>query len=67
MSPRIAVVQVKIKETSPLAFYTHCYSHRQNLTITAFCIVQEMKKLISLNIESHLISHITQNGKSFLN
>ena len=30
-------VQAKIKETSPLALYTHCYAHCLNLSIAATC------------------------------
>ena len=52
--PGIAGVQAKIKETSPLALYTHCYSDRLDLTIAASCRVHEVRNLISLINESHL-------------
>ena len=47
-------VQAKIKEISPLAIYTHCYSHCLNLSVAASCKVQEVRNLISLINESYL-------------
>ncbi|MCG8623082.1 MAG: hypothetical protein MJE68_13940 [Proteobacteria bacterium] len=47
-------VEAHIKEISPLAIYTHCYSHCLNLSIAASCKVQEVRNLISLINESHL-------------
>ena len=41
-------VQAKIKEVSPMALYTHCYSHCLNLFIAASCEVQEVKNLIGV-------------------
>ena len=54
MSGEVGGVQAKIKEISPLAIYTHCYSHCLNLSIAASCQVQEVRNLISLINESHL-------------
>ena len=54
MSSDIAGVQAKIKEISPLASYTHCYSHCLNLSIAASCKIQEVGNLISLINVSHL-------------
>ena len=39
MSSNRAGVQAKIKEVSPRALYTHCYSHCLNLSIAASCKV----------------------------
>lgn len=30
----VAVVQAKVKERAPMAFFTHCYAHRLNLVLT---------------------------------
>ena len=54
MSSEMAGVQAKIKEISPRALYTHCYSHCLNLAIAASCNVQEVRNLISLINESYL-------------
>ena len=54
MSGEVGGVQAKIKEISPLAIYTHCYSHCLNLSIAASCQVQEVRNLISLINESYL-------------
>ena len=54
MSSELAGVQAKIKEISPRALYTHCYSHCLNLAIALSCNVQEVRNLISLINESHL-------------
>ena len=48
MSSNKAGVQAKIKEVSPRALYTHCYSHCLNLSITASCQVQEVRNLIAI-------------------
>ena len=42
MSSEKAGVQAKIKEVSPLAFYTHCYGHCLNLSLASACQVQDM-------------------------
>lgn len=54
MSSDKAGVQAKIKEVSPMALYTHCYSHSLNLSIAASCQVQEVKNLIDIINEAHL-------------
>ena len=54
MSSNIAGVQAMIKEVSPLALYTHCYSHCLNLSIAASCGIQEVKNMIALINEVHL-------------
>lgn len=54
MSGEVGGVQAKIKEISPLAIYTHCYSHCLNLSIAASCQVQEVRNLICLINESYL-------------
>ena len=54
MSSEIAGVQAKIKEVSPQALFTHCYSHWPSLAIAASCSVQEVRNLISIMNESHL-------------
>ncbi len=54
MSSNIAGVQAMIKKVSPLALYTHCYSHCQNLSIAASCGIQEVKNMIALINEVHL-------------
>ena len=54
MSSDKAGVQAKIKEVSPMALYTHCYSHSLNLSIAASCKVQEVKNLIDIINEAHL-------------
>ena len=54
MSSARAGVQAKIKEVSPRALFTHCYSHCLNLAIAASCSVQEVRNLISIINESHL-------------
>ena len=53
MSSEISGVQAKMKEISPRAVYTHCYSHCLNLSIAASCGVQEVRNLISLINEAH--------------
>ena len=55
MSSEVAGVQAKIKEISPLAVYTHCYSHSLNLSIAAACTVQEVRNVIAL-IMRHISS-----------
>ena len=47
MSSEIAGVQAKIKETAPLAIFTHCFSHCLNLSIAATSKVQEVRNLIN--------------------
>ena len=54
MSSSIAGVQAKIKEKSPLALYTHCFSHCLNLSIAASCKVQEVRNLVALINEVYL-------------
>lgn len=54
MSSEISGVQARIKEVSPRAVYTHCYSHCLNLSIAASCEVQEVRNLISTINEAHL-------------
>lgn len=54
MSSNKAGVQAKIREISPRALYTHCYSHCLNLSIAASCEVQEVRNLISIMNEAHL-------------
>ena len=54
MSSARAGVQAKIKEASPRALFTHCYSHCLNLAIAASCSVQEVRNLLSIINESHL-------------
>ena len=54
MSVEVGGMKAKIKEISPLAIYTHCYSHCLNLSISASSQIQEVKNLISLINESHL-------------
>ena len=47
-------VQAKIKETSPLALYTHCYAHCLNLSIAATCKLSGVRNLIGLINEAYL-------------
>ena len=56
MGPRWCQVKLVVckQEISPLAIYTHCYSHCLNLSIAASCQVQEVRNLISLINESYL-------------
>ncbi len=54
MSSDIADVQAKLKEISPLALYTHCYSHCLNLSVAASSKVQEVRNRIGLMNEAHL-------------
>lgn len=66
MSSEKAGVQAKIKEISPRALYTHCYSHCLNLSIAASCGVQDVRNLISLVNESHLfLSNSPKRQKMF--
>ena len=53
MSSDKAGVQAKIREVSPIALYTRCYSHCLNLSIAASCAVQEVRNLISVINEAH--------------
>ena len=53
MSSNKAGVQAKIKEVSPRALYTHCYSHCLNLSIAASCQVQEVRNLIAIINEAY--------------
>ena len=54
MSSEKAGVQAKIKEVSPLAFYTHCYCHCLNLSLASACQVQEIRNLIGTINEAYL-------------
>ena len=54
MSSSIEGVQAKIKEKTPLALYTHCFSHCLNLSIAASCKVQEARNLVALINEVYL-------------
>lgn len=54
MSSEMAGVQAKIKDISPLALYTHCFSHCLNLSIAASCKVQAVRNLIGLINEAYL-------------
>ena len=54
MSSVRAGVHAKIKEISPLAIYTHCFSHCLNLAIAASCKFQEVRHLIGLINEAYL-------------
>ena len=47
-------VQVKIKEISPLALFTHYYAHRPNLSIATSCKLSEVRNLIGLINEAYL-------------
>ena len=53
MASEISGVQARIKEVSPRAVYTHCYSHCLNLSIAASCQVQEVRNLVSTINEAH--------------
>ena len=48
-------VQAKIKEISPLALFTHCYAHCLNLSIAASCKLSEVRNLVGLINEAHLL------------
>ena len=54
MSSSRAGVQAKIKETAPLAMYTHCYAHCLNLTIAATCNIPKVRSLIDVIKEEYL-------------
>ena len=54
MSSGLAGVHGKIKKVSPLALYTHCYSHSLNLSIAAACKAQEVRDLIGIINEMYL-------------
>ena len=54
MSSKVNGVQAKIRETSPRALYTHCYSHCLNLSIAASSEIQEVRNLVSLINEVYL-------------
>ena len=54
MSSSKAGVQARIKEISPRALYTHCYSHCLNLSIAASCQIQEVWNLIGIINEAHI-------------
>ena len=54
MSSEKAGVQAKIKEVSPLAFYTHCYCHCLNLSLASACQVQDIRNLIGTINEAYL-------------
>ena len=53
-SSDIAGVQAKLKEISPLALCTHCYSHCLNLSVADSSKVREVRNLIGLMNEAHL-------------
>ncbi len=66
MSSDIAGVQAKLKEISPLALYTHCYSHCLNLSVAASSKVQEVRNLIGLMNEAHLfLYHCPKRQRMF--
>ena len=65
MSSKIAGVQAKIKEVSPLALYTHCFAHSLNLSIAASCKVQEVRNLIGLINESYLFVNNSPKRQRF--
>ena len=54
MSSEKAGVQTKIKEVSPLAFYTHCYCHCLNLSLASACQLQEIRNPIGIINEAFL-------------
>ena len=54
MSSEKAGVQAKIKEVSPLTFYTHCYCHCLNLSLASACQLQEIRNLIGIINEAFL-------------
>ena len=54
MSSEKAGVQAKIKEVSPLAFFTHCYCHCLNLSLASACQLQEIRNLIGIINEAFL-------------
>lgn len=46
MSSKTAGVQARIRESAPLALYTHCRSHVLNLSIAATCQVPEVRNMV---------------------
>ena len=63
-----AVVQAKIKEVSPLAFYTHCYCHCLNLSLASACQLQEVRNLIGIINEAfHFLSNSAKWQRYFEN
>ena len=43
MSSNAVGVQARIREASPLAFYTHCQSHQLNLCIVKACSITQVR------------------------
>ena len=60
-----AAVQAEIKKVSPLAIYTHCFSHCLNLSIAASCKLQEVRNLIGLINESYLFLNMSTKRQRF--
>ena len=66
MSSDVAGVQAKIKNISPLAMHTHCYSHCLNLTVAATCKVQEVRNLVGLINEAyHFLANSPKRQRLF--
>ena len=61
MASEKAGVQAKVREISPMAMFTHCYSHCLNLSIATSCKVQEVRNLIG--VVNEFYSFLDNNPK----
>ena len=66
MSSNNVGVQARIRESAPIAVYTHCKSHVLNLSIAASCSILEVKNMIDTINSLYFFSIIHLRGKSFL-
>ena len=58
-------VQAKIREASPLAFYTHCQSHQLNLCVVKSCSIAAIKKATSTISEIAKFFHCSPKRQRF--
>jgi hypothetical protein len=59
-------VQARIQRISPLAIYTHCYSHCLNLSIAAACQIPEVRNMIDLINEVNIFLDNSQSVNVFM-
>jgi len=65
MSSNISGVQAHIRESAPLAVYTHCHSHVLNLSIAATCQLPEVKHMIDAINSTFLFFHKSPKRQNF--
>ena len=59
-------VQAIIKQTNPLALYTHCRSHVLSLAIGKACKVEALRNMVDVINDIHLFFHLSPKRQRFL-